>query len=46
MVLEWGRSEIGGEQLSWRLGGKNEIEEDVEVDSTGGRKEEQMSESE
>ena len=28
----------GGEQLSWRPGGKNEIEEDVEVDSTGEKK--------
>jgi len=24
----------GGEQLSWRTGGKNEIEENVEVGST------------
>ena len=36
----------GGEQLSLRPGGKNEIEEDVEVGSTIGKKEEQMSEGE
>ena len=28
----------GSEQMSWRPGGKNEIEEDVEVDSPSGKK--------
>jgi len=36
----WGMTWDDGEQLSWRPGGKNEIEESMEGGSTGGKKEE------
>ena len=43
MVLGFGTMWDGNEQRAGRPGDKNEIEEDVEVDSTGGKREEQMS---
>ena len=38
IVFGWGMTWDGDEQLSWRPGVKNEIEESVEVGSTGRRK--------
>ena len=38
MVLDWGRSEMVVNSCVEDSGGKNGIEENVEVDSTGGEK--------
>ena len=40
---EFHQKGVGGGQLSGRLGGRNDNEENVEVVSTGGNKGEQMS---